>query len=308
MVRIIDVFPHEEAANSKDQTLLTAPEDLKNDLRSRGFSHALLSFWVSKLNDEQVAALPIELPPPRFLAIRFLTQFHDDSISLRGHDMVVRNNHVAFLRSIKKRRVEGKYLFLGAAFQEENDASEASRIIDKMVIETRLAGGIGAAAEEVYRAIDHINNDQFSFQFGPIVIQHYFLDGPDDDNTWNTAISKFTARHFSMSDDAATLFNLAVQQKDQGTRFLLLWLALESQVGVGPRVKQFFEHSMKSKRLSSLVARLGKIRGGLAHQGKFKAENGDELLLFFLLRISCLADSSEQKSAIKSLEMHLRNM
>lgn len=312
MVKVSDFLTSEEPAPAEKRTLIKVPEPLRTELVGKGHRYATLTFWVSKVADEQIEALPISLPPPMFTAFRAMAGLGSSEVVLREHDMVIRNGHVAFLRSTRKRPADGKYLLLGIAFDSFEQTKAASEWIRRAVNETRLSAGLGAAITCAYETTDHLDGAQSSFRTAEFTYYYYYSAEQDIDNSWHEGNSQFYLRDFDIKPEAEQLLHLSLENGNASVRFLLTWLALEAQVGGGPRIKQFFQGVTKSPflrshagKLSKEIEHLASVRGELAHKGRFKSRPFDYPLLYLLLRIACLKSASQREVAALELITYL---
>jgi hypothetical protein len=305
MVTIGDFLPVPQTLGPEHLQPIAVPHPLKGNLISQGFKFAVLSLWISKLDRQLTMALPFKAPDARFSLFYSRASFPGGHVGIHDADMVTRNGHVALVPSIRKRHVEGDLLELGVAYREDSHQQEVNAIIDETICSVRFSGGMSAALEEVCRITDHLDSDQYSFQYGPHLIRHYFLRGPDLDCSWDSLSSTFSLRDFSMKPEARTLLDLSFSQTNPAVQFLLLWLALEAQVGNGPRIKQLADKRLKSRKLANEVGRLAKARGDFAHKAESKIGSNDILSLFLILRAFCIQDQAQMSIGVRVAETFL---
>ena len=112
----------------------------------------------------------------------------------------------------------------------------------------------------------------------------------------------FPVQNFNISGEARYFFELALQQKETELIFLFLFIALESEVGKGPRLKQFFASHGCSDVVVKKVAELSKKRGDVVHSGRRCVDIPDCIFCFMLFRIAVCVGDSEKAFLVNMFE------
>lgn len=199
-------------------------------------------------------AFIIDLPALVFTSPS-LTVFFEKSFSVR-------------IGAGKKTFVQGRHLALLTLSRNKAHLDEKSKNISRSLLNSiRLTYGIGSAGPTIYSSTFDLYENKTSFTAENHVFNEEIgqgLDQPCYLQFLHGIPAKFRTPILSL--DADLLFNRALEERDPKTRFLFLWLCLESMFDSKARMK-IFRDDLSSHDLNSEVFRLFQLRCKLAHEG-----------------------------------------
>lgn len=211
-----------------------------------------------------------------------LTQFPLDACEYNGRIRYLTNKYTRYL--------SGYFLGVHVAVKSEKNISKSYGEIDRCVAYVRLTAGGSAALKEIYVDQFDLGRGKHGSYFEAPKVHGYNWTGPHPDNSFSDQDKSFNFDNFEIGDDARIFLDLALANENPSIRFLMLWSAMESQIGKGPRAKQFFQNKGCSSAQLERFSELAKLRGHLAHKGHTPVRSEDYFDLFKVFRIACLAD------------------
>lgn len=289
-----------------EYTLIHLDSAARDLLIVRGSVLAVSSFWTTTLEQFQLPKLArrinwIDCPPSQVSLVRF-----DREILLVQKLFKYRDNGSwKIIGKAAPQFVHGLHFRLVMGFASEDHVrKDADRLIRRYITELRFTCGQGAAVNEVYRVEEDLLSAQRT-HFSPYILVEDFLVGEDFLETWDPMTQDFQLGQMYFPEEAVILIDKALQSPSIEDRFILLWFALERLIGNGPRVKQYFQKTCRSKTLADAATVLSRIRGAYAHKGKGAATMGHITTLLEMIRIVSLIDDAQRVRMVKKLEARL---
>lgn len=303
-ITISDIFRMKKSKNSNDYfTRLKISNNRRLFLLQRGLNIAYSSFWVTRMTETQIS----KIEPPRSLS-HHLVMISKEKIKERRMRFNVwtpieMDSHLAFERSATEIPTNGNLLCICVATKRQNEYEKtAVDLLKRSIAKIRLVGGFGGAIHENLFLREDLENGSVSSWPIEKKIWHHYLSGPFVDSLWNDAIQIFPVQNFKISREAGYFFELALQQKEAELIFIFLFIALETEVGKGPRLKQFFSSLRCSEVVVRKVAELSSKRGDVVHSGRRCIEIPDCIFCFMLFRIAVCVDDSDRAFLMRMFE------
>ena len=236
----------------------------------------------------QMLHCPEEAPNPQL----WTSMFFDQAFQIHGEH--------------KYRTMRGTYLRIVSAYSDQNHASFISDYMVHAVNLIRLKYGFGAALERADSITHDFKMNTISKTTTPILI-HSTGDGRTDDSFYqNSKLSGFLESGDTiLKEETSILLYQAFEVQNFYHRFLLLWMALECQIGLGKARKRFCINELKSDKINRIMLELHKIRSASIHSLREVTQSeltGTTNTMLELLRISALQPGAIRDQLVQQLE------
>ncbi len=279
---------------------------------SKKCKYALESYYVSNLETQQLRESRSYLNKwAGDTAFYQIVQLQNNIPVIQPYCMQYFNEEFYLRSDIYKPRLEGRYLRIIHAYERE----EHSEYIEKYIIHTinllRLRYGFAAAVEcavtvtrEFYPPKISVKslNGKLITAFGDGCNGNLFFENGVNAGVKNIEVS-------TLKVETSILMNEAMNNSNMRDRFLLLWIALEAQIGKGDKRRKFCKDELCSKKINAEMKRLHDIRGGIVHIDgqtlKNKIQPIDVHTLFELIRISALPACAERQKLVQLVEARI---
>jgi hypothetical protein len=289
---------------------LTPNQTICQGLYDRGERSFMHAFCTTKLTHHQLNNGKVWSPAQDVLAFALPVHFPEGtSVDRLKFYPLLKEDYLESQVTSYSRKVEGDIMSLNIVSKKDEFPIDTDLLFEQTIAKLRLMGGIGAIVDVIQvKSVELPSGKSFEKFIGSESLPYWYFRSPHQDNSWNSVTNSFRLNSFSLSKEALRLFSLSIRQTDSSTQFLLLWLALESQIGRGPKMKQFFQGKYACDEIVTLIPKLSKIRGDFVHKGKIVDKPFSLEFLFLLFRLSCIRDAREFKVAedhLKSLRVEL---
>ncbi len=199
-------------------------------------------------------------------------------------------------------KLSGSYLIAGCPFSRDQEHSVALGLIDTFLGAARLILGKYVAIEEHYRGVWSVDEQKLTHQ-----TDSYVLSPKPSPELVDLSVSlPHSARLFTLESRTAELINLAARASDTTTRLILLWTAIETQIGDGRARQRLCLDKLKSTTINEEMIRLHKLRSSFLKDGfavKFSAF--DEYCAISILRLSACSDPEQRELLKKAFETRI---
>ena len=276
----------------KINRLTPGPKILKSFV-DEGYKNLHFSLVKSYLPLEQNGKLRVLSPALNTLALPVVVNFDRRLVDSLEIDVFKVNEELKSEAKLITKKVYGNTLTVYIITKDDVFKEDEEHLLAAVLSEVRFLGGLSAATELLASRDFDLQAGTDHLEFRGSTIDHWILDENSTTSTWDPNREDFPHLNFTLCPEAALLLNGSYYQKEISLMFLMIWLALEAQVGNGPRLKQHFQKIGTEPQILSLITKLSKVRGDLSHRGKKIRSIDPVYQTFNLLRLAAI-DNQEQ--------------
>jgi hypothetical protein len=270
-----------------------------------GYTHAVLSMWVTNLSEVDVASLPNKLSD---LGQDCLVQYADVHLpEINDFHVMVPHFREVFTASfeLRRRAFRGRYLRLIVPAKSLDGIHDALSQGEAIANKVALLLGTSAVADLVYQSQMDLVRGVYLGNCADSEYLGLYGKGNEVDTFYETSasINFDDAKLLRLSALSNQLLHQAIRHINESISFFYLWSTIEIEIGGGASRSKFCRSELNSIVLDTELKRLHDVRNKMTHDGNLSHITGrDKAMALEFIRLRLIIDSEQRKLIVDRLE------